>query len=515
LGVQCGNGFKDEVRDTVARPAKACSNGAEPRGTRVPFDVFISYSSKDKPIADAACAALEAASIRCWIAPRDCSPGRDYGESIIDAIQTARAFVLIFSSNANASPQIKREVERAVTKGLPIIPVRIEDAAPNRTLEYFISSPHWLDAFPPPLEQYFAKLTVSVRALLNTEKSGTPQSTTATALPAPREQRLTSRRRLSLMIGLAAAAFVLVVAGGYALYLVESQPLVRTLTGPTKDAVSVAFSPDGNLIAAGDGNGTLYIWSTAQGQLQGPVISDFTGHAAPFSHDGKWIAAGSGSTVKIWDVVTRRVLRTFSGHSAQLQSVAFSRDGTSLVSGGTDHMVFIWDLSGNAPGRRFEGHSDLVYSVAFSSDGKRIASASFDRKVIVWDVASGQPLKMLPGSHKMMTAIFSSDDERLATAGMDGNVTVWDTSNWQVIRLLPGNGQMVTTTAFSRGDKLIASGGDDRTVKVWNPVTGTLVRAYGGHTSTVWAVEFSPDSKWIASASGDMTVKIWRVPRID
>jgi TIR domain len=118
----------------------------------VAFDAFISYAHADKPIADAACAALEAANIRCWIAPRDIDPGRDYGEALVEAIEGGKVFVLIFSRNANASPQIKREVERAVSKGLPIIPVRIEDVAPNRNLEYFISSPHWLDAFPPPRE---------------------------------------------------------------------------------------------------------------------------------------------------------------------------------------------------------------------------------------------------------------------------------------------------------------------------------------------------------------------------
>jgi WD40 repeat protein len=474
---------------------------------------FISYSSQDKPTADAACAALESANIRCWIAPRDITLGRDYGESIIDAIESARVFILIFSSNANASPQIKREVERAVSKGLPIIPVRIEDVVPSRTLEYFISSPHWLDAFPPPRERYFAKLVVSVRALLDTEKFGTPQNTTV-ALPAPRKQMPAGRRRLSLM-GVVAAAFVLVVAGGYALYLLESQPLLRTLTGPTSEAVSVAFSPDGNLIAAGDGHGTLHIWSTTSGHLQGPVISDFTGHAAPFSPDGKWIAAGSGSAVKVWDVATRRVLRTFSGHSALLRTVAFSRDGKSLVSGGLDHLVFIWDVAGNAPGRSLDGHRDLVYSVEFSLDGKHVASASFDQTVIVWDIPSGKPVKTLSGSNKMMAAIYSSDDAWLATAGMDGNVTIWDTSNWQVFRLMPGNGQMVTTIAFSPDNKLIASAGHDRTVKVWNTVTGSLVRTYTGHASTIWAVEFSRDGKWIGSASGDMTVKIWKAPRID
>jgi len=478
----------------------------------MPFDVLISYSSHDKLTADAACAALEAGNIRCWIAPRDVSPGRDYGESIIDAIENARVFVLILSSSANTSPQVKREVERAVSRGLPIIPMRIEDVVPSRALEYFISSPHWLDAFPPPRERYFAKLIESVRALLDTEEASTTHNI---ALSAPPKKKQPGRR-LILITALVTAAFVLVVASGYGLYLAENQAPVRTLTGPTEQVVSVAFSPDGDLIAAEDWNGTIYIWSTADGQLQGPVIAGSAGHAAPFSPDGKWIAAGSGSNVKIWDVATRRLLRTFSGHSGVVRTVAFSRDGRSLVSGGTDHMVFIWDLAGNAAGRRFDGHSDLVYSVAFSSDGKRVASASFDQSVIVWDLASGRPVKTLTGSSKMMAALFSSDDAWLATAGQDGNLTVWDTSNWQLVtRLMPGNGQMVTTIAFSRDNKLIASGGDDSTVKVWNTVTGSLVRAYKGHTSTIWAVEFSPDGKWIASASSDKTVKIWKAPLIN
>ena len=113
------------------------------------FDVFISYSHHDKPAADAACATLEAAGIRCWIAPRDIIPGTVYGGAIIDAIETAKILVLIFSGSANASPQIKREVERAVSKGIPVIPVRIENVVPSKTLEYFLSTPHWLDAFTP------------------------------------------------------------------------------------------------------------------------------------------------------------------------------------------------------------------------------------------------------------------------------------------------------------------------------------------------------------------------------
>lgn len=133
-------------------------------------DVFISYSSHDKPSADAACAILESNGLRCWIAPRDILPGRDWGESIIDAIASARVFLLVFSSWANESGQIKREVERAVSRGIPIIPLRIEDVMPSRSLEYFISTPHWLDAFNPPLQQHLEYLVQVIGSLLQGDR---------------------------------------------------------------------------------------------------------------------------------------------------------------------------------------------------------------------------------------------------------------------------------------------------------------------------------------------------------
>src|ERR1700676_3453445 len=103
------------------------------------FDAFISHSNKDKIAADAACAVLEGAGVRCWIAPRDIHPGMEYGAAIIDAIDNCRVMILVFSSNANESRQIHREIERAVIKGIPILPVRIEEVLPTKSMEYFLS----------------------------------------------------------------------------------------------------------------------------------------------------------------------------------------------------------------------------------------------------------------------------------------------------------------------------------------------------------------------------------------
>jgi hypothetical protein len=117
-------------------------------------DVFISYSARDKASADAVCAKLESRGIRCWIAPRDIRPGMSWGSAIIEAIDGARVMLLVFSSRANRSPQISREVERAVSKNLVVVPVRVEDVKPTGDLEYFLGTPHWLDAITVPFDRH-------------------------------------------------------------------------------------------------------------------------------------------------------------------------------------------------------------------------------------------------------------------------------------------------------------------------------------------------------------------------
>jgi hypothetical protein len=176
----------------------------------MPHDVFISYSSLDKTAADAACAALEAAGIRCWIAPRDVTPGAEWGEAIIVAINQCRVMILVFSANANNSPQIRREVERAVSKGLPIIPLRIQDIAPARSLEYFIGDVHWLDALTPPLEAHLRRLTESVRSLLQVDARPRPSGAPSTNIPplsAAAPQKAVRVARLSI-VGACIIAFV-------------------------------------------------------------------------------------------------------------------------------------------------------------------------------------------------------------------------------------------------------------------------------------------------------------------
>jgi len=161
-------GLEAAATAAVVLPAAAvaAAAAAEPPPAKT-HDVFISYSSKDKPTADAICAVMEQQGIRCWIAPRDILPGQQWAGAILRAIAGARVVVLVFSASSNTSPQVLREIERAVHNGAAIIPFRIEDIPFNENLEYFVSSPHWLDAITPPLEGHAKRLAESVRSLLS------------------------------------------------------------------------------------------------------------------------------------------------------------------------------------------------------------------------------------------------------------------------------------------------------------------------------------------------------------
>lgn len=142
-------------------------------------DVFISHSSRDKPFADGLCAALEAAQIRCWIAPRDLIPGRPFSGEIIRGIKSCRVMVLVFSSSSNTSPDVLREVQLATRHRLHLINFRIEQAPVSDDLDYFLGIPHWLDALTQPMAEHHAKLVESVKALLALEPAPMPATSDA------------------------------------------------------------------------------------------------------------------------------------------------------------------------------------------------------------------------------------------------------------------------------------------------------------------------------------------------
>lgn len=169
-------------------------------------DIFISYSSKNKKTADAVCAALEENGMRCWIAPRDITPGKEWGEAIVTAISESKIMVLIFSAAANQSQQVLREVERAVNKNVIIVPFRIEDVVPTKSMEYFLYSTHWLDALTPDMEVHIGELVETVSKVASIEKTAKK--------PEDKKSNQKAKSKQKIFIAVAAAITVLSLAFG-------------------------------------------------------------------------------------------------------------------------------------------------------------------------------------------------------------------------------------------------------------------------------------------------------------
>jgi anti-sigma regulatory factor (Ser/Thr protein kinase) len=132
-----------------------------------PSLVFISYASEDRSVAESICAALESIPLRCWMAPRDIPAGEVYAGVIVEAISRCRIMVVVFSSSANASQQVVREVERAVANGrVMLLPFRVDQSRPSGAMEYFLSCPHWMDAMEPPLATHLEHLRQRVMIVL-------------------------------------------------------------------------------------------------------------------------------------------------------------------------------------------------------------------------------------------------------------------------------------------------------------------------------------------------------------
>jgi TIR domain/NACHT domain len=140
----------------------------------MPSMVFISHSSKDRATADAICVHLESAGIKCWIAPRDIEPGATWTKGIMQGLEACRVLILVFSEHANDSDHVEREVAKAFSSGLAVIPFRIKDVLPNQSLSYFLDTVQWLDASAPPLEKHLGTLSERVKKLLVDETTHKP-----------------------------------------------------------------------------------------------------------------------------------------------------------------------------------------------------------------------------------------------------------------------------------------------------------------------------------------------------
>ena len=288
-----------------------------------------------------------------------------------------------------------------------------------------------------------------------------------------------------------------------------------TIGGFTDGVQSVAFSPNATTLASGSANYdyTINLWEVATGLN----TASFDGHkglvkSLAFSPDGTILAsASSDMAVKLWDVATGTNTATLEGHTGRVTSVSISPDGTTLVSGSEDRVVKLWDLASRTITATLEGHTGPVTSVSISPDGSTLASGSEDRTVRLWDVPTQTNSATLEGhTDEVLSVAFSPDGTTLASGGAnDLPIRIWDLALRKPAHLLRENTDPVNSLVFSPDGTSLASGGG-RTIRIWD-VGKAINTAFFEHTSIVETVAFSPDGTVLASGGTDGTVLLWDV----
>ncbi|MEH2303969.1 protein kinase domain-containing protein [Nostoc sp.] len=292
--------------------------------------------------------------------------------------------------------------------------------------------------------------------------------------------------------------------------------LERTLTRHSDCVNSVAFSPDGQILASASSDRTIKLWNVTTGKL----LQSLLGHSnsvnsVAFSPDGQTLAsASSDGTIKLWNVTTGKLLQSLLGHSNSVNSVAFSPDGQTLASGGSyDGTIKLWNVTTGTLLQIFPGHFHWVNSVAFSPDGQTLANGSHDGTIKLWNVTRGTLLKTISGhSDSVNSVAFSPDGQTLASGGSyDGTIKLWNVTTGTLLQILQGHSNLVNSVVFNPDGKTLASGSYDKTIKLWNVTTAREIQTLPGDYNLVNSVAFSPSGQILTSGSSDGTIKIWRI----
>ncbi|MBG1270916.1 NB-ARC domain-containing protein [Nostoc sp. WHI] len=298
------------------------------------------------------------------------------------------------------------------------------------------------------------------------------------------------------------------------LYQVSDWKQLRIYKGHTNWVVSLAFSPDSSTLASGSTDYTVMLWDVSTGQCF-HTLREHSNEvwSVAFSPDGDVVASGSDDqTVRTWSISTGKCLRIFQGHTSWVLSVTFNSDGQKLMSGSDDHTVRLWDSSTGECLRTFQGHDDGIRSISVSLDSQTLVSGSDDYTVRLWDINTGKCLRIFQGhSHRIFSVAFNSQGNTLATGSHDQTVRLWDVSSGECIKILQGHTGWVWSVAFSPKGDILVSGSDDQTAKIWTVSVGQCLRTFQGYTNQVLSVSFSPDGQILASGSCDKRVRLWNI----
>lgn len=297
--------------------------------------------------------------------------------------------------------------------------------------------------------------------------------------------------------------------------LCEFDAPIHVVTGHSGGLMAVAWLPDGIRGCSASEDGTVRLWDVRTGQL----LRTFNGHkgfvmSVAVSPDGRYMLSGGGDgTVRLWEVETGTQVRSFSENKAPVRGVAFSPDGGlalfATAQPGGD--VSLYDTHSGELVRSLKApEKDPYYGVAFAPDGHFVLATSYENRIWIWDVRTGKSLPKLAGhTGYVISAAFSPDGGRVLSASYDQTLKLWDVQSGACQRTMKGHTAGVRGVAFLDHPNSALSCSMDGTLKIWNLETGEATRTFAGHTDGIPGLSVSRDGRHALSAGIDKTLEVW------
>ena len=300
--------------------------------------------------------------------------------------------------------------------------------------------------------------------------------------------------------------------GNIQLWRVRNWAYLTTLSGHTNRVWSVAFSPDGHFLASSSIDGTIRLWSPQENQCIHVFLESLNRfYSVAFCPNGKFLASGSvDATIRLWDLQDYKCVHIFSGHTNWVYSISFSPDGKFLASGSVDATIRLWDLQDYKCVHIFSGHANWIESVSFSPDGRLLASGSGDSTIRLWDLQDRKCIHIFSDDvYAVRSVTFSPNGKFLASGNGDSTIRLWNLQDRQCVHVLTGHTNWVYSVAFSPDEKFLVSGSMDGTIRLWDLQISQCLHIVSGYINRVWSVAFSFDGLLMANGSDDFTIRLW------
>jgi WD40 repeat protein len=310
-----------------------------------------------------------------------------------------------------------------------------------------------------------------------------------------------------------------------------------SVTGPSSPVSAVAVTPDSRHAVSASRNGSLRVWDLQTGQLLSTLVAQESSvnavvleldgpqdenrpvqvalpievSAVAVSSNGRHALSGCyDQTLRLWDLQTGQLLRTFVGHEDKVSAVVITAGGRQALSASHDRTLKLWDLQTGQLLSTLAGHEDGVSAVAVTPDGRHAISASGDRTLKLWDLTASQLIHTTTGHEAEVSSMAVTDDGRHAlSASHDHTLRLWDLATGQPLRSFTDHDDRVSAVAIVAGGRHVLSGSHDRTLRLWDLATGQPLRTFTGHEDGVSAVALTSDGLRALSASHDRTLRLW------